>query len=292
MGSYLLSYAETNTLVQRLGDLRDTPKLSGLWFRVHGGEFESNAGSFVKPFDIDYGGVQIGYDRKAEIGWNGDAYFGVMFGYSKGDLDYADGSGEVDSKMLGIYGTFTKPNGFYMDAVLKYQWMENDFDILDTAGSRVTGDGVNTDGLGWSVEAGQRFHFTKDKKTGWYIEPQVQFSYMRQDGGYFNADNGLTIGIEPFNSLLGRLGILTGYELENGNIYAKVSKVKEFDGDVVFIGNGVPVNESFGGSWWVYGIGMTSKLNKRDSIYLDVERTSGASFTQPWRILAGWRIEL
>lgn len=47
------------------------------------------------------------------------------------------------------------------------------------------------------------------------------------------------------------------------------------------------VEESFGDDWWVYGIGYTSRLNERNSLYLDVERASGGSFTQPWRVCAG-----
>lgn len=63
-GAYMLGYLETQTLVQRMGDLRDSPHLNGLWFRVHGGSIEADARSFAKGFDMDYGGVQIGYERK------------------------------------------------------------------------------------------------------------------------------------------------------------------------------------------------------------------------------------
>lgn len=290
---YLLSYAETQTLIQRLGDLRDTPLLSGFWFRAHGGKFESNASSFVHPFDMDYWGVQLGYDRKYDIGWDGDFHAGVMFGYSKGDIDYlTSGNGTVDSKTLGVYGTFIAPNGFFADLVLKYQWMDNDFDVLDSAGDKVTGGGVSTGGYGASLELGQRIHFKGNGRGNWYIEPQVQLSYMRQDGGYFNASNGLHIGVEPFTSVLGRGGILLGYENERTNFYAKVSKVKEFNGDVTIMANSQPLPDSFGGSWWVYGLGFTSRVNDRNNIYIDIERASGGSFTQVWVAKAGWRIEL
>lgn len=290
--AYLLNYADTQTLIQRLGDLRNTPSLSGFWFRAHGGKFESNSKSFVKPFDMDYWGVQLGYDRKYKIGWDGDFYAGVLFGYSKGDLDYLkNGSGNVDSKMLGVYGTFVKPNGFFADLVLKYQWMDNEFDVLDSAGDRVTGDDVTTDGFGASLELGQRIHLKGEGKPGWYVEPQMQLSYMRQSGGYFNASNGLRIGVEPFTSILGRLGMLMGYETERNNFYAKVSKVREFDGDVTVTANSQPIPESFGNSWWVYGLGITSSVNDRNSIYLDIERASGGgSFTQAWAVKAGWRM--
>ena len=299
MGGYLLAYAETQTLMQRLGDLRDTDYNSGYWFRFHGGKMESNSRSFVRDFDMKYGGAQVGYDRKIKNSWKGDTYVGGYFGYSKGDLDYSildggtGGSGNVDSKTLGLYGTYIADNGFYVDAVLKYMWMKNDFDVLDSDGEHVTGDDLSTGGMGFSLELGKRFRFTKNEKgNNWYIEPQAQLSYTRQDGGYFNASNGLRIGVDSFDSLLGRLGMLAGYETAKTNVYAKVSYVKEFDGDVNIIANNVSIPESFGDSWWEYGLGFTTRLNDHNSLYMSLERSSGGKFTEPWKIYAGWRIDV
>lgn len=291
-GAYLLGYAETNTLIQRLGDLRATPHEDGLWFRVHGGSFETRSKNYVKGFDMDYGGVHVGYDRKLEnIGWDGDAYAGIYAGYTRGDLDYTShGDATIDSKMVGVYATFIKPNGFYLDAILKYHWMNNEFDSFDSAGDRVTANDVNTGGLGFSVEVGQRIPFGRAQKTGWYIEPQVQLSYQRYGDGTYECVNGLRVSVDGFNSILGRLGALVGYETENSNLYAKIARIREFDGDVNVTINNCHIHEDFGGSWWVYGIGYTSKLDEKNSIYLDIERTSGASFKQKWSARAGWRI--
>lgn len=294
-GAYLLSYAETETLIKRLGDLRVSPAQQGFWARIHGGKFESNAKSYVKGFDMDYGGIHVGYDRKLEIGWEGDAYAGVMFGYSKGDLDYSShGSGEVDSRMVGLYSTFTTESGFFLDLILKYQWMENEFSSFTADGSKVTGDSVDTGGFGFSFEFGKRIPFGRGQKTGWYAEPQVQLSYMRQDGGQFYATDGLTtmrVGADGFTSIIGRLGLLVGYETEKSNLFFKVSRAREFDGDVTLVINDIPIKEDFGGNFWIYGLGYTAKLNERNSIYLDVERTGGWTFRQAWSARLGWRME-
>jgi len=293
-GAYLMSYAETQTMMQRLGDLRAKPALSGFWFRAYGGKFESNSRSFVRNFDMDYGGVQIGYDRKIINNRNGELYTGALFGYSKGDLDYgATGSGTVDSKTAGVYGTYLRPDGFYADLLLKYMWMKNDFDTLNSSIQEVvSGGGLSTGGFGVSLELGKHFNLAGAAKSGWYIEPQAQISYTHQDGGSFAASNGLKIGIDGYTSVLGRVGFLLGYETEKTNFYAKVSREKEFDGDVTVVANGLPIGESFGGDWWTYGIGCTSKLNGRSSVYLSVERSSGGAFTEPWKIFAGCRIDI
>lgn len=112
---------------------------------------------------------------------------------------------------------------------------------------------------------------------------------MRQDGGYFNASNGLRIGVNPFTSMLGRIGLQLSYETRTSNFYAKVSRVREFDGDLSIYANGVPISESLEGSWWVYGIGYTARFGDRQNIYLDVERTSGGDFTQERSARLGWR---
>ena len=296
--NYLLNYAETDTLIRRLGDLRFTEDSSGAWFRAYGGKFESNSRSFVKEFDMNYGGAQLGYDRKLEKSWlpGGDTYLGLYFGYSKGDLDYREngyGSGDAENKTLGAYATYVAKNGFYVDAIIKYVWSKNDFSVYDSQGTMVTGDDVSLGGFGASLEIGKRFRFKANAGGGaWYVEPQAQLSYQRQGSAYFTANNGLNIGIDDFNSLLGRIGTLIGYETEKTNFYAKVSYVKEFDGDMdIRYGNGTRIaGESFGDEWWVYGIGVTHQVNQRNSLYLSLERSSGGSFTEDWALRGGWRI--
>lgn len=288
-GTYLLNYAENNTLMQRLGDLRETLKLSGLWFRAHGGKFEADAGNFAKELDMNYGGIQVGYDRKVEISGKGELYIGGYFGYSKGELDYdAKGESEVESKTLGIYGTYVRPNNFYIDAVAKYFTTDSSMEVFDTAGTLVEGNS-SSDGYGASIEVGQKFAIGNK---GFYATPQAQLSYTKFNSDNYVASNGLRIGSGGFASLLGRIGVQLGYETETSNFYAKVSRVHEFDGDIGISFNGTNVEESFGGSWWTYGIGYTSRVGDNGNLYIDIERASGGSFTQEVSVKAGYRMEL
>lgn len=295
--SYMLNYAET-TLIQRMGDLRASPNLRGVWARAYGGEFEAkdHGAGGAKAFEMSYGGIHIGYDRKLEIGWDGDFYFGVTAGYSAGDLDlHSGGDSDVKSYMVGMYGTFMHPNGFYLDAVLKYRWKESDFGTYDSAGDYVESNSISTDGFGWSLEFGQRISFNGRPKDGWYAEPQVQLRYQRQGAGHYDLSNGLRIGADGVTSVIGRLGVLVGYEKGDRNYYAKVFRLKEFDGKLnVWVGDHTYLTtENLGGSWWVYGLGLTAKVNDRNYLYCDIERTAGSrDFQQKWRLNAGWRHEL
>lgn len=204
-------------------------------------------------------------------------------------LMYSDG--EVESKMLGIYGTFVGTSDFYMDAIIKYQWIDGEFDSRDTAGNAVTANDITTGGFGASLEFGRKLRVKQGADKGWYFEPQVQLSYQRYDGDYYYLSNGLNIGVGGFNSILGRVGLRVGYDTEKTNFYAKASKLKEFDGDMDIYANGVHISDDIDSSWWVYGIGFTSKINAKNNVYLDIERSSGGIFSQDWRVTGGWRVE-
>lgn len=292
---YLINYGETQTLLQRMGDLRSGDFEGNVWARTYGGDFSLSRNGNLSGYDLSYWGLQVGADKKITLKNNkGDLYLGGFFGYTKGNLDFhPTGSGEIDSKSVGLYGSYMAPSGFYTDLVLKYNWMNSEFRVLDTQGAQVTGKDLKTDGPSVSLEVGKRFHFDSRKKEGWYVEPQVQFSWGHQSGGQVTASNGLKIKSDSYNSVLGRIGTHIGYEVKEGknpiNIYGKLSYVHEFDGDMNYHLNGAKESMSFGDSWWVYGLGVTAKLGDRHQVYFDVERAEGGVFTQDWAVNGGYR---
>ena len=293
-GSYLLNYAETQTLMKRMGDLRQGDEKGNIWGRVYGGKFHSSSDSFLKDFDINYTGIQVGADKKfVRKDGRGTDYLGGFFGYTRGNLDYGQGSGNVDSKSFGGYWTHEHHNGFYADGVLKYGWMKNDFDVLDSAGTRVTGEDISTQGFTASMEVGRRYHLDQKDKNGWYVEPQAQLTGSHQNGDRFTASNGLNVKVDSFSSVLGRVGTHIGYEAKSGrnpiNVYGKVSIVKEFDGEVNYSFNGSKENTSYQDTWLSYGIGVTGKVGNRHNLYLDIERATAGQFTQSWALNGGYR---
>lgn len=303
-GAYLLNYAETQTLLKRLGDLRGGTQDNGVWARVYGGKFQSSGDSFLRGFDMDYWGMQTGYDKKIEReDKRGTVYVGGFFGYSKGDLDYLNnGSGSIDSKSIGAYWTHIHRNGFYADAVVKYNWMKNDFKQLDSAGSWVKGSDISTQGFTGSLEVGRRY-FLKTKENGekirledrqgWYVEPQFQLTLGHQGGGNFTASNGLRIKADAHRSVMARVETHLGYEVKSGknpvNVYAKLGVVKEFDGEVDYTLNGSRESTSYGDTWKLWGLGVTAKFGKKHDVYFEVERATGGQFTQSWAINGGYR---
>lgn len=292
---YLLSYAENESVLKRTGELREGVAVQSMWGRIYGGEFSSSATGYVGSYDMNYQGVQVGADKKIALGdRKGDLYLGALAGYSKGSLDYKNGSGSIDSKTLGVYGTYVAPNDFYSNLVLKYGWTKSDFSVRDSAGDLVTGKGLKSDGLSASIEIGKKIHFDKKTNSGWYVEPQAQLTHGMRGGSKMTASNGLAVDLDGYQSLQGRLGMRAGYEVKAGenpiNVYGKLSYVHEFDGKMDVALNGVNIKEDLGDSWWNYGVGVTARVGDRHNVYLEVEKSSGDRFNQKWGISGGYRV--
>lgn len=295
-GSYLLNYAENQTLMKRLGDLRnqEQKRKGDLWARVIGGKFSVNSDGFLHSFDMDYWGLQAGLDKKIDRkDGKGTVYVGGMFGYSKGNLNYDQGSGNIDSKYLGAYWTHISPNGFYADFVLKYGWQGSEFNVLDSAGQPVKGKNIDTQVFSGSLELGRKYFFNQTEKKGFYVEPQTQLTIGHQSGETFTASNGLQTKVDGYRSVLGRVGAHIGYEVKSGknpvNVYAKWDWVKEFDGDLNYSLNNSQEETSYKGSWHVWGVGATAQFGKKHNLYLEVERATGGKFVQDWAISGGYR---
>ncbi|OCG11314.1 hypothetical protein A9G09_00925 [Gilliamella sp. wkB292] len=272
--NYLMSYVETQTLLKRLGDMRNSGTFGDVWLRGFSGKLDSFSSGKLSKFDMNYHGFQFGADK--QLSENTPFVIGAFVGQTYGDPDYRKGDGSLRSFNTGLYTTYLDESGFYLDGVAKYARQKNHFKVRDTADNRVQGTG-HTNGLGVSLELGKKYQIND-----FYIEPQTQIAYSHQNGTSINATNGLNVKLGNYNSLIGRASALFGYQVntENSNInlYAKTGIVREFDGDTYYKLNGNKESHSFEGNWWNNSIGVSAQVNKAHTIYLDVESSTGNRF--------------
>lgn len=280
--NYLLGYVENQTLLQRMGQLRQSNAKDGdVWGRVYGGSldhFDSRLGGM----DMKYAGMQMGVDRRLD-GQDGRFYVGAAAGTSKGDVDYSVGTGDVRSYHLGVYGTYMANNGFYVDGIVKYMHMKNEFNTVTGGGLGVDGSG-NTNGFSIGVETGKRFYL-ENADTGWYLEPQGQLTYSHQNSASVQASNGLQTKLGSYDSTLGRASIIAGYSIIKGknpiDVYFKTGYIREFSGKTHYTFNGADRESyDFGGGWWDNGIGLNMQINDRHNIYMDANYAKGSRFDQ------------
>ncbi|WP_422794567.1 autotransporter outer membrane beta-barrel domain-containing protein [Rouxiella sp. Mn2063] len=287
--TYLMNYAETQTLMQRMGELRGNDKSIGLWGRGFVGRFDNFSNGKLSGFTMNYHGFQFGADKKLTL-QDGVMYLGTFMGLGNSSQAYQDGDGSLKSTSVGLYSTYLTPTGFYVDTVLKYSNMRNRFSVLDTADQLVRGkDSVN--GFAASVESGKRFYFN-EKPTGFYLEPQAQLSLSYQSSESIHASNNLKINIDSYNSTLGRASLVAGYNISDGsmptNIYLKSGYIREFSGKIDYRLNGSSEQYSNKGGGWNNAIGISTEIKKQHSLYVDLDSTSGGKFDQR-QFNAGYR---
>lgn len=296
--NYLMNFVETQTLLQRMGEIREHKTSSGdAWGRIYTGKLSSFSDKRLSGFDMDYYGLQLGIDRKLDKNKQ-DIYYGIMGGVSKGDVDHNIGDGNTKSYSVALYSTLQSQTGFYIDGLVKYMHMTNKFNSVTGGGYRVKGDG-NTNGFSISAEIGKRFHLSSatqhELDQGWYLEPQAQVTYSHQNGTTINATNGLNTRLNSYNSFIGRASIILGYTLQDSknpiDIYFKTGYLKEFDGETSYVFNHVAKEKyDFGGNWWDNGIGINMRLNKKHNIYGDMVYSLGNKFDRK-QVNVGYRYE-
>ncbi|SUB82709.1 P.93 [Pragia fontium] len=285
---YLMNYAETQTLLQRMGSLRQNGKSGDMWLRGFAGKFDSFSGGKLSHFDMNYSGMQLGADKRvfAEV----PLFAGLFIGQTHGKPNYRSGDGTTKSDSAGLYATYMANNGFYLDGVAKYSHIKNNFNVRDSQNNRVNGNGTSN-GFSASLESGQKFSLNQPGH-GWYIEPQAQLSYSQQGTSNLVASNGLKVNLGSYESIIGRASAVVGYELLQGdnslNVYLKTGYLHEFSGDTDYRLNGSPESHSFKGGWWNNGVGVSALMNKKHTLYLDLDTSTGNKFNQR-QINAGYR---
>jgi outer membrane autotransporter protein len=313
-----LYYADMQTLIERLGELRlgipaASEQLPGekgalepkqmvppqaprptsewaVWIRAFGSSMRVN-NDVSRVFDQDLGGVQLGADKHLGTLWSGDAYLGVFGSYIYGSRDFRDrGDGSTNAFSLGAYATWIHPRGWYADMVLKYTQMWNDFNTPTLENSTATGD-YDIPAVGGSLELGKRFDFAGGR---FFIEPEAQLAGVWENETDYAASNGLRVHGDDQTSLRGRFGGRVGmhFDFSQGRAiepYLRVEVIEEF-----LTGNTVTTNTTgfdshLSGTTGRFGGGLTARLSESLYMYGEYDYLTGDHLEQPWQVSAGLR---
>ena len=274
---------ENDTLQKRMGELRDSEGTIGAWARVYGSEQEYGAQSVTAKNTT----VQVGADYDIGSGFK----LGGAFSYTDGSSTFD--MGESDANMYGValYGTWLADSGLYVDVIGKYSRLENEF----TSGT-MKGE-FDNNALSLAVETG--WHYALNELG--FVEPSVGVTYGRIMGDDFVAHNGVKVEQDDYDSLIGRLGVRSGFYFpeKKGNIYARVAVLHDFMGDMEATASkanaaGVMqtthLKEDLGDTWVEYGIGANFNLSKNAYTFVDLEKTAGSDVKENWKWTVGARI--
>jgi outer membrane autotransporter protein len=280
--------AQMDALVQRLGELRMGEDDGGIWSRAIGKRLEVSERS-SRAYAQDISGVEIGADKAFAVD-GGKLYVGGMFGTARSDLDFGEGaSGNIESRMLGVYATWLNDNGVYVDSVLKYSRFDTEIKTPTNLGQAVKGS-YSSNGIGVNVEVGKRIKL----RDGWFVEPQAQLTATRTEGASYTASNGLRVKTDDLDSLQSRVGAMFGRSLTLGNgmqaqPYAKASYITEYKGRSKVSVNGNRFDAELPGNRVALGFGAVLQLSERSKLSLDAEYAKGEGIEQPFGVSVGYR---
>lgn len=268
---------ENNDMNKRLGELRDSKGEHGVWARMVRGEVE------YESIQNQYNYYQIGYDEKLSTDPNWTV--GMFLTRTEGNSTFRTGSAENNHTGVGVYGSYLKDDGSFIDLVAKYARIDSDFNASGGVGS---GD-YNTNGYSISAEYGKRF----EQGNGFWIEPRVELTYGTVGAVDYTTSNGAKVRQEGMDSLVGRVGFSIGKDIKDGNIYARASYLYDFDGEteVTMSHSGISdvYEQDLGGGWFEVGLGANINLSAATHLYFDVEKTYGGDVATPWQWSAGLR---
>jgi outer membrane autotransporter protein len=280
--------AQMNALVKRLGELRMGEDNGGLWTGAIGKRFDVSEHS-SRAYSQDVSGLEIGADKAFAVD-SGKIYVGGMVGTARSDLDFGEGaSGDIDSRMFGIYATYLNDNGVYVDSVLKYSRFDTDIKTPNNLGQAVKGS-YSTNGVGADIEVGKRINL----KDGWFVEPQLEITATRTQGASYTASNGLRVKSDDLDSLQSRVGSLFGRSLELSNgmkaqPYVKASYITEHAGSSKVSVNGNKLDAELPGNRVELGFGGVLQVSEKSKISLDAEYAKGNGIEQPFGVSLGYR---
>ena len=293
-GAALLWRAENNDLMKRMGDLRMGEGETGVWAKYYGGK-----NTFDKQntdLSVRYNAVQVGFDREVGKNWK----LGLAISHNTGSASLGNGSADIKSTGIGLYGTWQHENGSYVDIILKASKLNNEYDVYNTYGHKLHGDyGVWGTSLG--IEYGKRFTYAN----GLTVDPNIEFTFGSVAGKNYDATSdyktsdgagkALHVDQDSYKSFIGRLGVRVGKKTQRTSYFAKLALAHEFSGgfDSTFRADGEPTGKThldFAGTWLEVQLGVTTKLSEKSYFYADVEKTFGGDVKETWRLDAGFRL--
>ena len=277
---------EMNSLNKRMGELRNSTGEHGVWSRVYTGKIENGS-----KYDNDYQTYQVGYDKKYTVD-NGVMFVGGLVSYTDGETDYALGHGENYSVGAGIYATWLNNDGQFADVVLKQSRLHNKFDVRSKDLDKSQSGDYNNWGTSLSGQYGKRF----DLNDKFFVEPSVELTLGRVDDTTYTTSAGVDVHQDTMYSLVGNVGTSVGYKFsDKGNIYARASLVKEFQGDIdtEYKKDGAVerTSEDLGDTWGEFGVGLNYRFVENMNVYVDVQRTGEAEVDNKWQANLGFRYE-
>ena len=276
--SYVL---QTESLRQRMGELRDIDRVHGLWGRYAMGTTYTPEDENGVEITDNYYTAWVGYDQNV-LDLKGQNFYGFALSYSYVNPEGKDYVGHIHNIGFNFYDTFVARNDFYMDFVFKYILTYSDYEIAYYNLAKNTPSYFNHKVM-LSAEIGKKFKLT-ESKNHFFLQPDFQISV-----GYIfgNELSFVDLSQTTIDSTIGgsiplilRTGLNAGYSLNTwlkSDFYVGTSFFYETTG-----GGSVDLNDSYSDVSYKHGGGFKMSVQGGfDILFTDNARVyfeAGTSF--------------
>jgi outer membrane autotransporter protein len=313
---------QTSAFVGTPGNAQPNQMGSGIWIRGVGGQNTiSSTGTATAPGvagaptltansqgRMDFAGFQVGADLgRFNLGASG---LNIIFGVTGGLLDATDqeligtGTFVYSIPFVGGYAAATLGN-FFSDILIREDFYS---EAVTAANFGLSGAGVSGNAINVMGEAGYRFDVGR-----WFVEPSAGLVWSRLDTSSLavvipasalvpTAVTG-TFGVNPVESLIGRLGVRVGTSVQAGNVglqpFVAASVWNEFAPNATSGGTfacscgptAFNISDTRVGTFGQFGIGTAAQiLNTGWLGFIRADYRTG-EFIQGWDLAGGIRYQ-
>lgn len=291
----IASYASTiftneyHTITDRLNNSMTDINGNQIWGRYIHNEYRVDNG-VNNPYKLKQNGFEYGIGKT--FGINTDSLnTGISFGITKNEIKEKSGSkSDVDSYSLGLYASYIKDNGFYLDALVKGNYFDSESSVRFNM-NNIANTSFKQKGIGSAFEIGKQTNFNHS-----FITPYARIEYFSAKNKELKMTNGMKVKLGNDKSLKAEAGVKAGYTFDIGEKstltpYIKASFENEFINDnTVLINDTVKLKNDYSGSMGNYRVGLDARINKNTSLYTEASYSKGSMIESPLNINAGVRV--
>ena len=267
-------FIETDSLRQRLGDLRHIDRAHGenLWAKLGGGSQNIGQG---RDTALHYKQFQIGYDKEFDQA-AGKLYRGIMVSRIDGSSSYERGNGHTNSTVAGLYQTWLGDRGHYYDLVLKWGKITSDYNVTDVSKHYSTGD-FNM----WATTLSGEYGYRQIFMQGSYLETQIGLILGQVGSARYTTSKQMPVYLDATRHGVIRLGLMVGKELGgncstgHGNVYFQTNYYHDFAGGGNVTTGAVHYRTAYPKNWWEVGMGGHVQVSSKCHLYAAVDKLFG-----------------
>lgn len=273
---------EVDHMRARLHMLRTRDSIeNGLWMQGIGSNTKVDKDQI--QYKLKHAGLELGADYQLASNSDSKLILGGFTGFDKGDVKNAwAGTSDLDSYTFGAYATYLNTNGWYADALLKYNHFDNKLKTTSTNGYDVSSDNYSTSVWGMALETGYTFTFSNQT----FITPYGQLAYNHMGNKNITLSNEMEAEIKNQRSFTSELGVNAGkdFSFNNGLMFSPYVKAawnhQYEDGNEVEFNRYNTINLDLSGSTGKFGAGFNARYNNVN-MFMELQHIAGDAVYSP-----------